>query len=98
MDGVDFPVIGPVDLSFSASDVPFEFESEVFQEAQARVAAAAAAAGKPAGLGVYRPAFEPASLQKALEDGFRALLVGGDEPFLATACEMMAAVRRELDL
>ena len=97
VDGVDFPVIGPVDLSFGL-DTPFEFESEVFQEAQAKVAAAAAAAGKPAGLGIYRPAFEPASLEKAMEDGFQALLVGGDEPFLATACEMMAGVRRELDL
>ena len=97
VEGVDFPVIGPVDLSYSLG-APFEFESEGFQEAQARVAAAAAAAGKPAGLGIYRPAFEPASLERALEDGFRALLVGGDEPFLAAACEMMAGVRRELDL
>ena len=37
-------------------------------------------------------------MEKALEDGFLALLVGGDEPFLAAACEMMAGVRRELDL
>ena len=96
VDGVDFPVIGPVDLSYSL-EAPFEFESEAFQAAQAKVAAAAAAAGKPAGLGVYRPAFEPASLQRAVEEGFQALLVGGDEPFLAAACELMA-VREELDL
>ncbi len=97
VDGVDFPVIGPVDLSYSL-EAPFEFESEAFQAAQAKVAAAAAAAGKPAGLGVYRPAFEPASLQRAVEEGFQALLVGGDEPFLAAACELMAGVREELDL
>ena len=97
VDGVDFPVIGPVDLSYSL-DVPFDFESEAFQAAQAKVAAAAAAAGKPAGLGIYRRAFEPESLQKAVEDGFQALLVGGDEPFLATACQLMAEARQELDL
>ena len=97
VDGVDFPVIGPVDLSYSLG-APFEFESEGFQAAQSRVAAAAAAAGKPAGLGIYRPAFEPASLERAVEEGFRALLVGGDEPFLAGACERMAAVRGKGDL
>ena len=97
VDGVDFPVIGPVDLSYSL-EAPFEFESDAFRDALARVAAAAEAAGKPAGLGVYRPAFEPESLQRAMDDGFRALLVGGDEPFLAAACELVEGVRQELDL
>jgi 4-hydroxy-2-oxoheptanedioate aldolase len=97
VDGVDTAVIGAVDLSYSLG-VPFEFDSEAFQTAQARVAEAAAQAGKPAGLGLYRDPFEPASLKRAVDEGFRALLAGGDEPYLTAGCQRLARAREQLRL
>ena len=94
-EGVDTFIIGPVDLSISLG-VPFDYESQIFQDAQARLAAAAHRAGKPAGIGIYRPAFDPQSLQRAIDDGFSVLLAGGDEPFLGSGCSQMAQIRTDL--
>lgn len=93
VEGVDTFVIGPVDLSISLG-VPFDYEGSVFHDAQAQLAAAARRAGKPAGIGVYRPASDP--IQRALDDGFSLILAGGDEPFLAAGCQQMAHVRADL--
>jgi 4-hydroxy-2-oxoheptanedioate aldolase len=95
VDGLDSVIIGPVDLSYSLG-VAFDYESPAFQDAQAKVAEAAARAGKPAGLGIYRPAFDPQSLQSAIDAGFRTILIGGDEPFLVAGCQEMAKVRSAL--
>lgn len=95
VEGFDSFIIGPVDLSISLG-VPFDYESQVFQGAQAKLAAAAQRAGKPAGIGVYRPAFEPQSLQRAIDDGFSLILAGGDEPFLAAGCQQLAQIRAGL--
>ena len=92
---IDTFVIGPVDLSISLG-VPFDYEGSVFQDAQAQLAAAARRAGKPAGIGVYRPAGDPESIQRAMDDGFSLILAGGDEPFLAAGCQQMAHVRADL--
>lgn len=96
VDGLDTVVIGAVDLSYSLGE-PFVYDSPSFQAAQAKVAAAAHRAGKPAGLGLYRPA-DPQSLRQAVDDGFRALLVGGDEPFLAAGCQRLADMRADLGM
>ena len=95
VEGVDAFVIGPVDLSISLG-VPFDYEGAVFQDAQAQLAAAAHRAGKPAGIGVYRPASDPQAIQRAMDEGFSLILAGGDEPFLAAGCQQMAEVRAEL--
>ena len=97
VDGLDSVVIGAVDLSYSLG-IPFDYDNPIFQQAQARVAAAAARAAKPAGLGIYRPAFDPQSLKSALDAGFRTLLIGGDEPFLTAGCQEMNNVRTQLGL
>ena len=76
--------------------MPFDYEGSVFQDAQAQLAAAARRAGKPAGIGVYRPASDPQALQRAMDDGFSLILAGGDEPFLAAGCQQMAHVRADL--
>ncbi len=95
VEDVDTFIIGPVDLSISLG-VPFDYEGHVFQEAQAKLAAAAQRAGKPAGLGIYRPSFAPLSFQRAIDDGFSLLLAGGDEQILAAGCQQFAQIRAEL--
>ena len=95
VEGFDSFIIGPVDLSISLG-VPFDYESSVFQDAQAELSEAARRANKPAGIGVYRPAFEPQSLQRAIDDGFSLLLAGGDEPFLTAGCQQLAQIRAGL--
>jgi len=44
---------------------------------------------KPAGIGVYGSAFDPASTLRHIQAGFRRVLVGGDEPFLTTTCRLV---------
>ena len=85
IDGVDTCVVGPVDLSISLG-APFDYRSDAFQSALAAVVGACDRAGKAAGIGVYEPAFDPASCQRQIEAGFRLLLAGGDEYFLTEAC------------
>ena len=85
IDGVDTCVVGPVDLSISLG-VPFDYRSGAFQAALAAVVDACDRAGKPAGIGVYEPAFDPAACQTQIEAGFRLLLAGGDEYFLTESC------------
>lgn len=88
VSGVDSFLIGPVDLSISLG-VPFDYESTEFQVATQTVLEAAHRAGKPAGMGVYGSAFDPASTIRHIEAGFRLILVGGDEPFLTTSCRLV---------
>jgi 2-keto-3-deoxy-L-rhamnonate aldolase RhmA len=88
VNGVDSFIVGPVDLSISLG-VPFDYESTAFQNAIQTVLAAAHRAGKPAGAGVHGSAFDPASAVRQIDAGFRLLLVGGDEPFLTTACRLV---------
>ena len=96
VEGFDSFIIGPVDLSISLG-VAFDYESQVFQDAQAKLADAARRSGKPAGIGVYRPAFEAPSLQRAIDDGFSLILAGGDEPFLTVGCQQLAQIRAGLE-
>ena len=85
VDGVDTFVLGPVDLSISLG-VPFDFESSVYQDAEQQALEAAKRVGKPPGTGVYRDPRNLQSLERAVADGFRTLLIGGDEFLLATGC------------
>ena len=88
VEGVDSFVVGPVDLSISLG-VPFDYESAPFQEALQKVLEASRRVGKPAGTGVYGSFLDPATATRQIEAGFRLLLVGGDEPFLATTCRLV---------
>lgn len=90
VDGVDACIIGPVDLAISLG-VPFDFESAVFREAQCKVAEAAQRAGKPAGTGLFGSPLEGAgaTAKQLVDEGFRLLLAGGDEPFLGAACKLV---------
>ncbi|MEE2659560.1 MAG: aldolase/citrate lyase family protein [Candidatus Latescibacterota bacterium] len=97
VEGMDTVIIGPVDLSYSLG-VPFDYESDTFQEAQAKVAEAASKAGKPAGLGVYRNPLESANMKRAMDDGFQVLLTGSDEGTLMEGCRQMAKVREHLGI
>ena len=96
VEGFDSFIIGPADLSISLG-VPFDYEGQVFQDAQAKLADAARRSGKPGGIGVYRPAFEAQSLQRAIDDGFSLILAGGDEPFLTVGCQQLAQIRAGLE-
>ena len=89
VDGLDTFVTGPADLSI-ALDVPMEMQHPKVEAAIEKVLAAAQRAGKPAGASFYPSG---ASTVRALEQGARVLLGGGDEWMLQAACaEMVAAV------
>ena len=90
VDGVDSCTVGPADLSISLG-VPFDFESAPMQEAVQKVLKACERANKPAGIGVWGSFWDPASVTRHVEAGFRLIILGGDEPFLAGTC------RRVLD-
>ena len=96
VEGVDTCVVGPVDLSISLG-APFDYQTSAFQAALAAVVDACDGAGKAAGIGVYEPAFDPASCQRQIDAGFRLLLVGGDEYFLTEACRQVLAPLRNLE-
>lgn len=88
VEGVDSFLVGPVDLSISLG-VPFQYESPRFQEAIQSVLASARRSGKPGGTGAYGPVFDAQTAGRAVKDGFRLLLVGGDEPILSAGCRLV---------
>jgi 4-hydroxy-2-oxoheptanedioate aldolase len=88
VDGLDTFVTGPADLSI-ALGVPLEIQHPKVEAAIARVLEAAKRAGKPAGVSFYPSG---AAIGRALEQGARLLLGGGDEWILqAGAAEMAEA-------
>ena len=97
VDGVDACTVGPADLSISLG-VPFEFDSAPMQEAVQKVLAACERANKVPGVGVWGSYLDPASVTAHVEAGFRLILLGGDEPFLAGTCrqvlDLIAGVRQ----
>jgi 2-dehydro-3-deoxyglucarate aldolase/4-hydroxy-2-oxoheptanedioate aldolase len=88
VDGVDSFIVGPVDLSLSLG-IPFNFEHPTFLDAIKRVADAAHQAGKPAGMGVYHDVLNPATYGQFVDQGFRLLVIGGDEWMLHRMCGMV---------
>ena len=88
VEGVDSFILGPVDLSISLG-VPFDYENSVFKDAIARTLDASRRVGKPAGGGVTGPISDPASISVLVEAGFRLILAGGDEPFIAESCRLV---------
>lgn len=86
VEGVDSFVVGVCDLSISLG-VPMDFEHPKFRDAIKTVTGAAENHGKPAGIGLYGDPTEPGLLQRFVDQGFRLLLVGGDEWFLTRACK-----------
>ena len=88
-EGVDTFVIGPVDLSISLG-IPMQFDHPKFKEAERRVVRAARAAKKPLGTCIYGgDVYNPDAYKRFLDEGFRLLLVGGDEWMLSAACRRL---------
>lgn len=89
VEGVDTFVIGPVDLSISLG-LPMQFDHPKFRAAEQEVIRAARAAGKPLGTAVYGgDVYDPDTYKRFLDQGFRLLLVGGDEWLLSAACKQL---------
>jgi 2-keto-3-deoxy-L-rhamnonate aldolase RhmA len=91
LDGVDVLFIGPGDLSH-AMGIRGELDHPAFRSAVARVVAAAAAAGKAAGILVG----SAAALPGAAEDGFRMIGVGSDSTLLVQGAGAVVAAARDL--
>ncbi|MEO5315828.1 aldolase/citrate lyase family protein [Pseudarthrobacter sp. CC12] len=79
-DGVDVLFVGPLDLSY-ALGVPLQLDSVVFQEALARVVAAATEHKKAAGI----LAVDGMGAAKYVRQGFRFVAVGSDSTIMAAA-------------
>ena len=88
VEGVDSFIVGPVDLSISLG-IPFDFEHPRFLDAVKKVADAAHRAGKPAGMGLYLDVLDPATYRQFVDQGFRLLVIGGDEWMLKRMCGMV---------
>ncbi|HEY5550998.1 MAG TPA: aldolase/citrate lyase family protein [Opitutaceae bacterium] len=73
VDGVDVLFVGPTDLTYNLG-VPDQFDHPDYVAAQKRVAAAAKAAGKAAGILVLNPALVPATRDL----GFTFIALGSD--------------------
>ena len=78
IDGVDVLFVGPTDLSHSLG-VPGQFDDPSYLDALGRVAAAAEAAGKAAGILLY----DAAVIARHRELGFRFIGLGADGAFVA---------------
>lgn len=91
--GVDAVFIGPYDLSASYG-VTGELSHPLVRAAMARVLAAAAACGKPAGIHVVHPPV--AQVADRLREGFRFIAYGGDMLFLTPALAQAGADLRAL--
>ena len=79
VDGVDGVFVGPYDMSGSYG-VLGETRGKIVRDACAKVCAAAAAAGKSAGLHVVTP--DPDAIQQAISEGFTFIALGMDTVFL----------------
>ena len=89
VEGVDSFIIGPVDLSISLGN-PMEFHHPKFRDAVNTVLKAAEARNTPAGAGIYgADANDPDVLKRFVDQGFRLLLVGGDEWMLTSGCKTL---------
>ncbi|MEE4300137.1 MAG: aldolase/citrate lyase family protein [Pseudomonadales bacterium] len=89
-EGVDALFVGPFDLSYAIGVGPAGMASEAFAEALARIRAAAAAAGKPAG--IFGASARAAA--HALGEGFAFASVGVDVNLLrAEAVRALALAR-----
>lgn len=89
VEGVDSFIIGPLDLSISLG-IPTQFEHPKFKEAVRTVVAAAEAARKPPGTGIYGgDMFSPDTYKRFVDQGFKLLLAGGDEWMLTAGCRKL---------
>ena len=88
--GVDTFIIGPVDLAISLG-IPFQFDDAKYIAAVERVVEAARAAGKPAGTAINADIRDPDVYRQFIDQGFRVLMIGGDEWMLQMTCEQVMA-------
>ena len=88
-EGVDTFVIGPCDLCLSLG-IPMQFDHPKYKAAEREVVRAARAANKPLGTSIYSgDLYNPDTYKRFVDEGFRLLLIGGDEWMLSAACEKM---------
>jgi len=92
-DGIDGVFVGPYDLSGSFG-IPGRTAAAQVSEACSRLRAAAAAAGKSAGLHVVIPTAE--AVEKAVEDGYTFIAVGIDTLFLREQARQSLTALRAL--
>ena len=86
VEGVDSYIVGPFDLSISLG-IPRECEHPRFKEAVETVLAAAHNAGKPPGTDVDAIPCTSETFDAPIRDGYKMLLVDGDEWMLHAACK-----------
>jgi 2-keto-3-deoxy-L-rhamnonate aldolase RhmA len=89
IDGIDVLFVGPSDLSYSMGRFR-EFEHPAFRSAIERVVAAAASAGKTAGIFLGSADEVP----RALADGFRMIGIGSDGGYMMQAAAATVAAAR----
>ncbi len=89
VDGVDVLFVGPTDLTH-AMGIPGEIDHPDYRRAVAEVGQAAAAAGKAAGVLLWRVE----DMDAYLDAGYRFLAVGSDGAFVAGGVRSMAAAFR----
>ena len=86
VDGVDVLFVGPLDLSVSLG-MPLQFDHPEFCAAMRRVVAAAASAGKAAGILIM----DPGKLPKTIDEGFRFIALGSDAGILSDGLRQLAS-------
>jgi 4-hydroxy-2-oxoheptanedioate aldolase len=95
IEGLDAAILGPVDLSIDLG-VPLELEHPKLLAARQRLAEAGRRAGKPVGIGVPGDLADPANWRRIIDAGYRLLLAGGDEWYLADKCRQVAATAAQV--
>ena len=85
-EGVDTFIIGVWDLSISLG-VPMDLEHPKMKDARKSIINAAQKSGTPLGTAIYGgDMFNPDTYKRFLDEGFKLLLVGGDEWMLNHGC------------
>lgn len=87
--GVDSFIIGPVDLSFSLG-CPHDFANAKFKDAINTITKAGLKSGKPMGTAIYGgDMFNTDTYKKFTDQGYKLLLIGGDEWMLNMCCKKL---------
>ena len=94
VDGIDAYLVGPFDLSISLG-IPQQFDHPRFTEAVETVFAAASSAGVHAGIDVNAFQCTPEVFKTPIAQGYKMLLVDGDEWMIKAACEKVMSCFRQ---
>ena len=86
VEGIDSCMLGPFDLSISLG-IPQQFDHPRFKEASDTVFAALQKAGLPPGIDLDPTSCTPETFTEPMRNGYKLLLVDGDEWMLHAACK-----------